>query len=219
MAELVRSNPEDAASFLERIGLPIPKDKIIEVFPGYFPERRVLHVQTPGKEASRVIKIRPDDKEAREEARKLRILLAQYRFFGAHYQDLDVKTLPQSKYIAMNMPYLGVNLIELESDMFKLGQEKPANTFTGFSEKQIRALIGRLRTCHGNFSGHYQLVHGDLFVENSPNNIVYQANMGKLFLVDAEALTEATEEAISRFDYNVGKVEEWMFANLYKNGK
>ncbi len=222
MAELILPNSENTASFLSRIGFEIPRESIMEVFPGYFPDRRVLRVRNDGAESSRVLKVRPDNDQARAEAIKLISLLAEYRFCGAHFQSLKVDALPQSKYLIMNMPYLGIDITKLgqEMDLVQLGYKEPEDSaFTGFTESEIKTLIKKLKGGHTSFTNHYQLVHGDLFPQTSPNNIVYNLETNKLFFVDAEALTQATPEAIDRFNENMDKVEEWMFASLYKNGK
>ncbi len=49
-----------------------------------------------------------------------------------------------------------------------------------------------------------------------PNNIVYHDGLGKLLLIDAEALTQADDGAMARFDDGMNKVEEWMCENLLK---
>lgn len=40
--------------------------------------------------------------------------------------------------------------------------------------------------------------------------------LGKLLLVDAEALTQADDGAMARFDDGICQVEEWMCGNLLR---
>lgn len=217
MSEAVSSSPEETANFLEKIGHPVLRQRIIEVFPVSFPERRVLRVRDDSNEGSRVLKVRPDDAEAQEEVEKLKPLLASYRFAGAHFRYLQTQHLFVSGYLVINMPYLGRDLIKLgtDLDMLNLGQVEPNEvTFRGFPNDQIRKLVDNLQRAHISFAQKYGLIHGDVIQERAPNNVVYHDALNKLFLVDAEALAQTDETTTNRFLQQLSGVEEWMCENL-----
>lgn len=217
MAEIVHSNPNEAASFLKRAGYQISEDKIIEVFPGYFPDRRVLRVKEPGGEETRVLKVRQQGREAQREIDHLKPLLASYRFSGGHFGALNIPKLPDSRFIVIDMPYLGRDICRLCEDISLAeyeGGKAPEGSFRGFSAQEISRLVQNLRQSQIAFSQKYDLIHGDTFQMRSPNNIVFNDTLNRLLLVDAEALTEADVPAMERFNEGLDKVEEWMCENL-----
>lgn len=218
MAERIKTNRKDVSEFLERVGYPIPQEDIIEVFPGYFPDRRVLRVKNGGLiEPSRVLKIRPDDEKAQREVANLGQLLASYRFYGADFKYLNTRHILDSGYLVIDMPYLGMSLARLgtELDLVELGQLSPDDAlFTGFTRERIGSLVRGLGNAHERFTGNYGLVHGDLFQGKAPNNLVFHPQLERLLLVDAEALVEVEDENIERFRRQLSQTEEWIYENL-----
>jgi len=215
---MVVTNISETSEFLTRIGYPIKPDEIIEVFPGYFPNRRVLRVRSNEQSGCHVVKIRPYDDEGLTEVKKLQLLLASERFLGSHWPDVRFDSLNKSSYMAIKMPYLGIDLTRLGKvlDLWELGYIDEKDVLVkGFTASQIKHLASVLRLGHAQFSEKYGLVHGDLFIGNVvPNNLVYQPEMDKLFMVDAEALARVSGETTDRFYQQVDQVEEWMCTNL-----
>lgn len=217
MAEMILTDTAETATFLQKISYPLPREQILEVYPGYFPERRVLRVRKECPTGSKVLKIRPDDQAGATEVYKLQCLLACERFMGAHNCGVEVTHIQRSAYMIIHMPYLGVDITRLSKDLdlLELGYlEEEEVLFRGFTSGQIRRLVDQLRNGHRAFSDKYGLVHGDLFQQRSPNNIVYDSSLERLFLVDAEALAEVTEESTDRFCDQLDKVQEWMCTSL-----
>ncbi len=166
MAEVVYSNPIESSDFLQKAGFHIKPEQIIEVYPGYFSDRRVIRVASSGRENSRVIKVRPFDGFAQREIESLKPLLSSYRFSGTHFGHLKTDHPWGSKFVAINMPYLGVDLARLggDLDMQELGYDNDNQTyFQGFTDQQITYLIRELRLSQANFAQRYGIIHGDVF--------------------------------------------------------
>lgn len=178
MAEVIYTNPQETSGFLEKAGFHIKQEQIIEVFPGYFPDRRIFRLANSGGETSRVIKIRPFNEPAQREIDNLKPLLPSYRFSGTYFGYLKTEKPEKSKFVAINMPYSGIDLVKLGSDldMQDLGYAEDNQAyFAGFTAEQITHLIGELRSAQTSFAQRYGLIHGDVFQMKSPNNIVYHA--------------------------------------------
>jgi hypothetical protein len=225
MAEMNEYSPNDASLFLSRIQFPVPEDQIREVFPCFFPDRRVLHVNGPflGHEPhdERVLKVRPTSYATKEEVRKLTLLLASDRYGGGlkGRAGIHIHEIGPSKYTVIDMPYLGVDLhkLAMKLDMIDLGYEEPdPNGFVGFTDRELMKILKILRTSHMEFAEKTGIIHGDLIQNGAANNIVYDAKRKRLLFVDAEAMTDTTEESIARFTDQMAQLEQWMCKNVLK---
>ncbi len=221
MAELLRPTIVEASSFATERGYPLESADVLNVFPTFFPERRVLQVKSAGREQSRVLKFRPHDEGAEREVKKLEKLLSSYRFSGVAFDYLKVHRLPERQYLVMDMPYLGVTLHELamQMDMLDLGYLEPEEAwFKGFTDRQADDLVEQLIKSHLAFARKYCHLHGDVFQRTAPNNIVYHPDLQRLFLVDAEALApvqcELCDDKRATFIGQMEAVDAWIAENL-----
>ncbi len=217
MSELIRSSPSETSIFMKSLGYDIDPKRIVQNYPVSFPKRKVFRVAGEKGSKDRVLKVRPADQKARMEEEKLRTLFASYRYHGGHFPAVKTIELPQKQYLAFKMSYLGRALSELcqDLDLLEVGQiERGSGVFQGFSGESIQQLVDNLSSSHRNFTRDYGLIHGDLIQKGSPNNVVFHSELGRLFLVDAEALTPINEASQSRFEEQIGRLEEWMVENL-----
>jgi len=116
------------------------------------------------------------------------------------------------------MSYLGVDITALaqELDLKDRGEMSERNSwFEGFNSDEVGLLVDQLRKSQIDFLNRYGLVHGDMFTAAGPNNIVYNNYYRRLYLVDAEALGDADEWRIDRFEKQIDQVAEWMHEMLY----
>lgn len=189
-------------------------DKIVEVFPCYHRHRVVFRYLSEAQH-DRVIKIRPDNLHAKEEIRKLQFLLSLYHTQGVRVPRLETTTNSSSSIISM--PYLGIDLSQIAqtADLIELNYLTPSpGLISGFSIAHIDQLIKRLKHSHLKFAQERQIIHGDLFQHNAPNNIVYHSSTNQLLLVDAEALGTVDQETEGRFLEQISLVEAWMHQYL-----
>lgn len=221
MPELHRFPPTETARFMESLGYPIPEKQILQTYPIHFPDRRVFRVAGAKDSEEKVLKVRPDNEEAREELKKLRLLFSSYRYSGGSFPAVEPVFLTPAKYVVFRMSYLGRNLGELGAtlDLLERGDLKETeNTFKGFSQETIQQLVGQLRQSHKNFTEQYGYVHGDIIQHKVPNNVVFYPELDRLrlYLVDAEALAPADEKVLFRFEQEIERLEEWMCESLLK---
>lgn len=217
MAELFHSTRPDVSVFMESLGFSIPESQITKVYPIFFPNRRVFRISGNLGREDEVLKVRPADEKAELELKKLNCLFSSYRYFGGHFPAVRSRYLEKSSYVIFHMSYLGNNLGELASilDLVELGYaDVEEDDFRGFSDENIHRFIDQLRNSHMKFAAQYGYIHGDLIQDGSPNNIVFNSELERLFLVDAEALAPTSEESLFRFNKQVDQVEEWMCSSL-----
>lgn len=210
MSEVIRPSATDIGLFMSEIGQFITPDSITEVYPGYFRNRRVFRID------KRVFKVRPNDGEANQEITKLRKLIPYYRNILPDLSDVEVFTRRSSPWSVVSMPFLGTNICHLatELDLVRLGYDDSPETFTGFTEPTIKTLLHELGRDQVDIEKQLGLIHGDIFQNNSPNNIVYNADINRLLMVDAEALAEPDNRRHQLFGDQVGRLRKWMFETL-----
>jgi len=218
MSEIKQYSHPDVVAFMDNIGCPVSQQEIVQVYPIYYPERRVFRVKSNSED--QVIKVRPDDEKGRIEADKLKRLFASYTYSGGHFSKVGVTTLPDSDYLVFHMPYLGRNFIELGTslDLIELNQSTTAQeNFSGFTNQQICKLVDNLKSSQRNFANQHGIIHGDIMQTPSPNNVVYHSELNRLFLVDAEAMASLTDETSARFDKQTKDLETWMYQYLLQS--
>ena len=219
MSELIHHKPDEVVKFMEEIGYPVPREEIQQVYPIHFPERRVLRVSGLHPEADMVLKVRPLDqnRDALEEQKKLQLLFNSYRYAGCVFPAVEAIILKETGYVVFKMSYLGPNLGELgvAMDLDMLGYP-PENEieFEGFSQDHALSLLDQMERAHREFTRDHGLLHGDMAQNGTPNNIVYYKPFEQLFLVDAEALTPATDKGFTRFNEQMEAVRAWVLRSL-----
>jgi serine/threonine protein kinase len=200
---------------MQRLGYG-PSDALVQIFPLYHPDRQVFRVhEAAGPDV--VVKVRDISDKARSEAAKITNLVGSYRFSGGHFP--AVREVDFDGKIAITMPYLGPNLVELAQDIdsstWNAAEPKPEQ-FLGFPPEQIEKLIEHLSHNHLNYARSFGLIHGDIIrAHQSPTNVVYNQS-GSLFLVDGEGLAPFNDETEQRFMEDMDVLREWMYENLEK---
>lgn len=192
--------------------------QLVHTYRLYHRDRQVFRVIHPDGQ-DQVVKVRKKDNDGLREANQVAKLVASDRYLGGHFP--TVSSVNIGDRIAIQMPFLGFSLHELAEimDLQTMGYPPGENSFpfSGFTPEEIEASIRRLRNGHLRFAASSGIIHGDItFHTKTPNNIVYHPSIGRLFLVDGEALTPHTDEAETRFTDGVECVREWMYSNLEK---
>ena len=204
MSEMIHPTVDETRAFMRNIGFSVDKFDITEVYGGFFPVRRVFRI------GNQVIKALPRSETSEIELLNLQVLIAHYQESIA-VESVDYTVIPSSDYMVIMMPWLGINLTTLGThlDMIKMGYDDEIG-FRGFSNTSITNLIHYLGYDHVTFLKRYKLVHGDIFPNESPNNVVFHPNYNRLFLIDAEALQVPTNWRIKSFGSQVQKLNHWM---------
>jgi hypothetical protein len=217
MPETIYRKIEEVYAFMQELGYDqetLPAENVLEVYPGYFPDRRVFRIYDREVAQERVVKIRPNDQAARTEVEKLSMLLKHYGLNG-------FKVREKGNYLLFDMPWMGYNLNRLATELDIRDYETSRGTdlsaselFAGFTANQVEDLLQAMQVDNQNLLQKTALIHGDMYQHGFPNNIVYHPGLNRLHLIDAEGLAEATPERIAWYQDQLSQVRDWMFSSL-----
>lgn len=159
----------------------------------------------------RVCKIRPESDHSYHEYDKGK---AWFEYNGI----VDFHYMANRGLFALDMPWLGETLSNLENIMLGYDDTYNGPSFYGFTPEYGEALISELVNRMHNFAQRYGLVHNDLFAD-APNNILYLPGTNYLTIIDPEAFTTCDKESWERFTHQMGRVRSYMFDYLVTNKK
>lgn len=212
MSELTIPTRSEASAIIVKLGYP-ETTRLTEVFPNYHPDRVVFRIFDPVNGRDKVVKVRKNDLQSELEIEKVRSLVASYRFSGGHFDAVEVRRSNGS--VGIEMPYLGKSLSAIGQEMDLDEYDGKSDGLRGFSPQQIEDLLKRLEADQMHFAHNYGLIHGDLIQPRfAPSNVVYNERLGRLLLVDGEAMALSTDELKAQFVEQIGSVREWMYFNL-----
>src|SRR3989344_5588111 len=208
MRETHRPTTTDVELFMEGIGYPVKREAINEVYPVFFQERRVFRI------ADRVYKVRPHDSDAEAEFEILRHLIPFYHKYNKHLGRLMVKNTDFTRYLIIDMPYIGRNIndIAIEMDINAYNGESGHSEFSGLTKRGVVDLIHRLHQDQLQFSRQHGKIHCDIMQNRAPNNVLYHLESNRLYLIDAEAYAPADRAAIGRFEYQIKALHDYMLS-------